>query len=498
MPRTNHRKSSGKDSNDARSLLLAAAALQDHKAHKYSLPDRASLSDPRVRRKHSSLQASLRSQQLDDDAGEGDASGSGSMVTQYSATLAHGHAPMSLAQRMGLADRPAPALTHEVWLDVLKKAYDRGLLTHPAKCAVCRETFKDEPQAVTSCGHAFHLKCLRSFEAFQRRGQSLADASGTIACPLCRTAHYERVTVCVGASYWRRVCATKVQAAWRGHAARLRFVRDVLAKRPPPAQGDVRGGQLRQFAWLAAVVGREGAAIRKELKDADREVDDLMSELDAGAEASRRAMEELERRLGLAQTPNRAVSEEHRTQPSARRSPDLHRRRIDDDDDDDDDNNNNNNRVDVDGGDLSFGHGFTWLGGRGIRAFRPSAQASSTSAPSLPPPHPSMDSTVAPHIADVDWEYVMSEAERRARETGGLECPICMASLSVGISTSSTEPLAWLSCTHVMHVACLDTCESFARAKSERSRRAQDVDGVSKDPDLKCCVCRVAYARRDM
>ena len=58
MPRTNHRKSSGKDSNDARSLLLAAAALQDHKAHKYSLPDRASLSDPRVRRKHSSLQAS--------------------------------------------------------------------------------------------------------------------------------------------------------------------------------------------------------------------------------------------------------------------------------------------------------------------------------------------------------------------------------------------------------------------------------------------------------
>lgn len=453
-----------RDKHVGRDMLVTSAALQDHLAQRMRLPDRATRSDPR-RARGVSL------------ANEVD----GELLTDKQAAWAHGTSNMSLAQRMGLASRPPPALTTQQWLLVLSDAYDNGRLTHPAACAICREAFKGEEQAVTSCGHCFHLRCIRSFEAYQKRGQTLADASGAVSCPLCREPHYERVSVGVGARHWRKVCATKLQSAWRGYAQRLKFARDILAKRPPPIDTTANQplvAQRRQFAWLAAVVRQQGREARREARNTDREVDDLLHELDESTKHARRAMEELERRLASAAGGARAAPAPSYEVTTLSESVENRGAREFDGALLDDDNDNEDER------DRSFGYGYSWLGGGDLRAIRPSAEPLSVS-PALAP-HPSLDASKPPDPRDVDWDFAVTEALRRADDGSGIvECPICMCSLPLATEDRfGTAAIAWLSCSHVYHAACLDALEAFAQGKADSTAR--------------CAVCRTAYARRDM
>ena len=59
-------------------------------------------------------------------------------------------------------------------LQVEQVSRRRGTYDEP--CAICCEDFREEPQVLLSCGHAFHHACLASWERF----------SGANQCPVCR------------------------------------------------------------------------------------------------------------------------------------------------------------------------------------------------------------------------------------------------------------------------------------------------------------------------
>lgn len=228
----------------------------------------------------------------------------------------------SLAQRMGLVPAPPPPLSPAGWLEV--QAQSRLRRDSAGECAICLRAFRadsqvggiEEPalcccacahalppntsqaaptnpplpppplpchaQVLLSCSHTFHAQCLASFERYARQAR---------CCPLCRCEAYEKRRIDDAARLWRHACATRIQAAWRGHAARAvaRQLRRLLPPRDP---------QLRR-RWCVERVQESAAAATAAVEQGCSEVDALFAELDASqaaCSAVHRAM--AERRAG--------------------------------------------------------------------------------------------------------------------------------------------------------------------------------------------------------
>eukprot|EP00993_Chasmostoma_nieuportense_P002670 NODE_3445_length_967_cov_3.135714_g3296_i0.p1 GENE.NODE_3445_length_967_cov_3.135714_g3296_i0~~NODE_3445_length_967_cov_3.135714_g3296_i0.p1 ORF type:complete len:300 (-),score=47.91 NODE_3445_length_967_cov_3.135714_g3296_i0:66-965(-) len=127
---------------------------------------------------------------------------------------------LTLAQKMGLAAKPAPKLTDEEWAEAQKTSQIRQDSFQP--CPICYEPFGSQPQVLLSCSHVFHQTCIRSFERF----------SETKHCPLCRRVAYQKRCIQDGQHAHRILSSTKIQTVWRGYAARKLYFHLLLEHDP--------------------------------------------------------------------------------------------------------------------------------------------------------------------------------------------------------------------------------------------------------------------------
>ncbi|KAG2486740.1 hypothetical protein HYH03_014666 [Edaphochlamys debaryana] len=403
-----------------RHTLLAAAALQDHMARRLRMP----VSQP-------SLQPAIEP-----------------------------GAPMTLAQHLGLIPRPPPLLTEDQWTEVHLKSRLRQ--DSASECVICREEFQAGAQVLLSCSHTFHRHCLAAFERFAR----------TKTCPLCRCEQYQKRVIKDGEEIYRQRCAVRIQAAWRGYAARRRY-RELRRHQPP------RDERLRK-KWAAERLQEESDRLLSEMDDEVGDLDALFAELDASVAASRQVCDDALRPLAarLQQGLRREAEAEAEAESSRRLG-------------------------------LGLGAGAgAGAGGSGSRAGSAAAgqrgaagEEGATEARGRPRPPLFESALVAPvratavgagrgaasgaasgsapgpgrpaSAAEVDWDAVVA----RARARGSLECPICLG----GISRRGKEGIAWLSCTHCFHVDCIMAFEAFELASG----------GIPS-----CPVCRAHYRRR--
>ncbi|GBF88451.1 hypothetical protein Rsub_01164 [Raphidocelis subcapitata] len=240
-------------------------------------------------------------------------------------------APLSLAQRCGLAPRPPPLLTDDEWRAVRARYLERELANEPgscrggspgtadavrpapdACCPICWEPFREGPQLLLSCSHSFHEVCLAAWAHSRGGGSDAVAATATHSCPLCRAAHYQARRIADAADAWRALCIVRIQAAARGWLARRQFDRLLsAAPRPsePPARRRWLAARLR-VASAKALLARTSAACAAG-GPTQRAVDALFAELEASAAASRRVLEE-------AATPRRRAPIDAAARPSGR------------------------------------------------------------------------------------------------------------------------------------------------------------------------------------
>ncbi|KAI8810264.1 hypothetical protein BJ742DRAFT_801185 [Cladochytrium replicatum] len=114
---------------------------------------------------------------------------------------------LTLAQRLDLVPKPAERLDRAGW-DEVKQRFLREDVESP--CPICQEKFTVDDQVLLSCSHAFHRKCLESYERFVKQR----------CCPLCRHLNYEKMLILEGKRRYIRECATKIQKYWRGYRVR--------------------------------------------------------------------------------------------------------------------------------------------------------------------------------------------------------------------------------------------------------------------------------------
>lgn len=88
---------------------------------------------------------------------------------------------LTLAQRLGLVQKPPKPLTNDQWVEIEEKSKER-VDDHKA-CPICLEGFKTpNNQVILSCSHVFHKNCLSNFEKYAQ----------VKMCPLCRRRDYEK------------------------------------------------------------------------------------------------------------------------------------------------------------------------------------------------------------------------------------------------------------------------------------------------------------------
>ncbi|XP_069106705.1 RING finger protein 32-like [Argopecten irradians] len=171
---------------------------------------------------------------------------------------------LSLAQKMGLVDAPEQPLTEQEWKSVKEKSNKRDDSKQP--CVICKEDFGTQEQVLLSCTHVFHKACLQAFERF----------TGKKTCPMCRKAEYQTRVIHEGAKEYRIICATRIQAAWRGYVVKswYRKLRETIPPKDP---------KLRQKFYeekLSTITDRI-------VRSCDFNVNTFLTEIDQSLEASR-------------------------------------------------------------------------------------------------------------------------------------------------------------------------------------------------------------------
>ncbi|XP_044151067.1 RING finger protein 32 [Bufo gargarizans] len=133
---------------------------------------------------------------------------------------------LTLAQRLGIVEAPATALTSDEWSKVKQRSVQQGDSLQP--CVICKEEFKLHPQVLLSCSHVFHRVCLEAYEKF----------TGRKACPMCRRNQYQTRVIHDAAQLFRAQCATRIQACWRGYRVRKWYKH--LRQTTPPKDPKLR------------------------------------------------------------------------------------------------------------------------------------------------------------------------------------------------------------------------------------------------------------------
>ncbi|KAM3593050.1 uncharacterized protein V6R79_005094 [Siganus canaliculatus] len=186
-------------------LVITSVAFQDHITRTLLRSD-ISLSDPFLRREKKAPrnpQAKTRVEQK--NLQRQDQQEEGEYVLDCATP------PLTLAQKMGLVAAPAERLTEDEWVQVKARSVQQEESAQP--CVICKEEFLLQPQVLLSCSHVFHRACLQAFERFSRKK----------CCPMCRREQYETRVINDAAQLFRHKSATRIQACWRGYAARKSY-----------------------------------------------------------------------------------------------------------------------------------------------------------------------------------------------------------------------------------------------------------------------------------
>ena len=118
---------------------------------------------------------------------------------------------LTLAQRLGLVEKPPKPLSNDEWThieEINKKREDNNT------CPICLEGFKTpNNQTILSCSHVFHKTCLANFEKFTK----------SRVCPICRRQDYEKKNFDQGFITYLTVQVIKLQKFIRGFIIRRKF-----------------------------------------------------------------------------------------------------------------------------------------------------------------------------------------------------------------------------------------------------------------------------------
>ena len=175
---------------------------------------------------------------------------------------------LSLAQRLGLVERPQMPLSAEEWQEVERQSLKRNpKFTEP--CPICYEDLKLRPQSILSCSHVFHGKCLESFERFTRER----------VCPICRKKDYDKKVFIEGQKSYIVDCVKRIQKVGRGFLARNKFYEGLKQTGYMPKQGPLR---RKLIGYKLSRVGRkyteqmnkERQRILGTVKEVDKSIED--------------------------------------------------------------------------------------------------------------------------------------------------------------------------------------------------------------------------------
>ncbi|PRP82036.1 RING finger protein [Planoprotostelium fungivorum] len=127
---------------------------------------------------------------------------------------------LTLAQQVGLEERPPSPLSKEKWKAVEQASKERQSSEHP--CPICRDDFGTKQQVLLDCTHSFHLVCLKNFEMFAR----------VKSCPICRKEQYQKKLIQEGLRVHRERCAVRIQSLWKGWRTRRVYKKMILERVP--------------------------------------------------------------------------------------------------------------------------------------------------------------------------------------------------------------------------------------------------------------------------
>ena len=128
---------------------------------------------------------------------------------------------LTLAQKLGLFEKPPKPLTNDEWVEVEEKSKKR---LDNEDCPICLEAFKSpNNQVILSCTHVFHKTCLSNFEKHTKMQQ----------CPICRRKDYEKKNFDAGFLVYISKIIMKAQKIWRGYMARKRFYEHLITYYKP-------------------------------------------------------------------------------------------------------------------------------------------------------------------------------------------------------------------------------------------------------------------------
>lgn len=139
---------------------------------------------------------------------------------------------LSLAQRLGLSEKPPLPLSTEQWSKIEKRNLERQ--KHKEPCPICYDDLHFTEQSILSCSHVFHKRCLESFERHTKnRGMELC-------CPICRQERYDKKTYVEGQRAFLIDCVTIIQSVAKGFIQRNEFYQNMKDQGYKPAHEGLR------------------------------------------------------------------------------------------------------------------------------------------------------------------------------------------------------------------------------------------------------------------
>lgn len=181
---------------------------------------------------------------------------------------------LTLAQRLGIVEKPPQPLTNDDW-GKIEEASKKREGDH--SCPICLEGFKTpNNQIILSCSHVFHKTCLANFEKF----------TNARVCPLCRRQDYEKKNFDQGFMTYLTSQVIKVQKVFRGYNSRRKLYAE-LAKTYKASSTRFR---RRLLAYKLQVLNEK---MSKKVRTRQKETEKLIVEIDKNLDDKNNVMDKL-------------------------------------------------------------------------------------------------------------------------------------------------------------------------------------------------------------
>ena len=179
---------------------------------------------------------------------------------------------LSLAQKLGLIDRPELPLSLTEWKQIEQRYLVRTKQEKENTCPICFEDLGMGEQKILCCSHVFHKQCLDSFEKIAaQRGMSKA-------CPICRKENYDYKLFTKGQMRFLLKIIVKMQGLVRGFLQRNSFYGMMKEASYKPKVEVIR---KRFIGWKLGRINKryfdhmkaERAALYDRIKDIDKNIE---------------------------------------------------------------------------------------------------------------------------------------------------------------------------------------------------------------------------------